>query len=149
MILMRANPFWGPVEREGPENQDFFGPWNGNKRSECHLGPKKSKKNPAGSWKIALLWKICCFLEKWASEPTFYWYCVGQSKVNMLIWWVFGYSYNQLPRLIEQTPQWLSGPSPLLPVAAGSPPITEPDSNYVLTRCNFYSTIGMGWHKNA
>jgi hypothetical protein len=23
-------------------------------------------------------------------------------------------------------------------------PITKPDSNYVLTRCNFYSTIGMG-----
>jgi hypothetical protein len=34
---------------------------------------------------------------------------------------LFGYRYNQLPRLIEQTPQWLSGPSPLLPVAAGSP----------------------------
>jgi hypothetical protein len=23
-------------------------------------------------------------------------------------------------------------------------PITKPDSNYVLTRCSFYSTIGMG-----
>jgi hypothetical protein len=32
---------------------------------------------------------------------------------------VFGYRYNQLPRLIEQTPQWLPGPSPLLPVTAG------------------------------
>jgi hypothetical protein len=30
---------------------------------------------------------------------------------------LFGYSYNQLPRLIEQAPQWLSGPSPLLPAA--------------------------------
>jgi hypothetical protein len=28
---------------------------------------------------------------------------------------LFGYRYNQLPRLIERTPQWLSGPSPLLP----------------------------------
>jgi hypothetical protein len=27
------------------------------------------------------------------------------------------------------------------------PPITEPDSNDVLTRSNFYSTIGIGWHK--
>jgi hypothetical protein len=34
---------------------------------------------------------------------------------------LFGYRYNQLPRLIEQTPQWLSGPSPLLPVTAGPP----------------------------
>jgi hypothetical protein len=30
---------------------------------------------------------------------------------------MFGYRCNQLPRLIEQTPQWLSGPSPLLPAA--------------------------------
>jgi hypothetical protein len=29
----------------GPENRDFFGPWNGNERSECHLGPNKS-----GEW---------------------------------------------------------------------------------------------------
>ncbi len=27
------------------------------------------------------------------------------------------------------------------------PPITEPDSNDVLTRSNFYSTIGIGRHK--
>jgi hypothetical protein len=32
---------------------------------------------------------------------------------------LFGYRYNQLPGLIEQTPQWLPGPSPLLPVIAG------------------------------
>jgi hypothetical protein len=36
-------------------------------------------------------------------------------------WMVFGYRYNQLPCLIEYTPQWLPGPSPLLPVTAGSP----------------------------
>jgi hypothetical protein len=35
--------------------------------------------------------------------------------------YVFGYRYNQLPRLIEQPSQWLSGPSPLLSVAAGPP----------------------------
>jgi hypothetical protein len=57
---------------------------------------------------------------------------------------LFGYRYNQLPRLIEQIPQWLSGPSPLLPSPPDRPPITELDLNYVLTRCNFYSTIGMG-----
>jgi hypothetical protein len=32
MILMRENPFRGPLERGGPGN--------GNERSECHLGPK-------------------------------------------------------------------------------------------------------------
>jgi hypothetical protein len=58
---------------------------------------------------------------------------------------LFGYRYNQLPRLIEQTPQWLSGPSPrFCPSPPDRPPITRPDPNYVLTRCNFYSTIGMG-----
>jgi hypothetical protein len=25
----------------GSENRDFFGPWNGNERSKCHLCPKK------------------------------------------------------------------------------------------------------------
>jgi hypothetical protein len=57
---------------------------------------------------------------------------------------LFGYRYNQLPRLIEYTPQWLPGPSPLLPVTAGPLADYQPDSNCVLTRCNFYSTIGMG-----
>ena len=33
---------------------------------------------------------------------------------------LFGYRCNQLP-LIEKSPQWLSGPSPPLPVTAGSP----------------------------
>jgi hypothetical protein len=36
MILMRENPFRGPLEGVGPENQDFF-----NEHSECQLGPKK------------------------------------------------------------------------------------------------------------
>ncbi len=31
------------VWRGGPWNWDFFGPWNGNERRECHLGPKKSQ----------------------------------------------------------------------------------------------------------
>ena len=35
---------------------------------------------------------------------------------------LFGNCRNQLPRLIEQTPQWLSGPSPLLPAAG---PLTD------------------------
>jgi hypothetical protein len=29
------------VWRGGPWNRDFFGPWNGSERSECHLGGKK------------------------------------------------------------------------------------------------------------
>jgi hypothetical protein len=40
MILMWENLFRGPLEGVGPENRDFFGPCNGNERSECHLGPK-------------------------------------------------------------------------------------------------------------
>ncbi len=50
---------------------------------------------------------------------------------------------NQLPRLIEQAPQWLSGPSPLLP-AAGPLADYQTGSKLCSTRCNFYSTIGMG-----
>ncbi len=42
MILMRENQFRGPLKGLGPENRDFFGPWNGNNRSECHLGSKKT-----------------------------------------------------------------------------------------------------------
>jgi hypothetical protein len=35
---------------------------------------------------------------------------------------MFGYRYNQLPRLIEQAPQWLSGQAiPASAVTAGSP----------------------------
>jgi hypothetical protein len=29
MILMQENPFQGPLKGVGPENRDFFGPWNG------------------------------------------------------------------------------------------------------------------------
>jgi hypothetical protein len=42
--------------------------------------------------------------------------CTDFKKVYNL----FGYCRNQLP-LIEKSPQWLSGPSPPLPVTAGSP----------------------------
>ncbi len=53
MILMRANPLQGPLKGRVPENRDFFGPWNGNEESECHLGPKKPRyiKNSAQSVK--------------------------------------------------------------------------------------------------
>ncbi len=42
---MGANPLLGPLEGVGPENRDFFGPWNGHahERRECHLGPKKPR----------------------------------------------------------------------------------------------------------
>jgi hypothetical protein len=29
-----------PLEEVGTENENFFGPWNGYERSECHLGLK-------------------------------------------------------------------------------------------------------------
>ncbi len=57
---------------------------------------------------------------------------------------LFGYRYNQLPGLIEQTPQWLPGPSPLLPVTAGPLADYQTGFKFCSTRCNFYSTIGMG-----
>jgi hypothetical protein len=38
-----------------------------------------------------------------------------------LKWTLFGNHSGQLPRLIEKLPQWLSGPSLVLPAAAGSP----------------------------
>jgi hypothetical protein len=42
-ILRRANPLQRTLEGVSPENRDFFGrPGNGNERSECHVGPKKS-----------------------------------------------------------------------------------------------------------
>ncbi len=41
MKLMRANPLQGPLEEVGPEKSKLFGPLNGNKQSECHLGPEK------------------------------------------------------------------------------------------------------------
>jgi hypothetical protein len=43
MTFMRENQFREPLAGVGPENRDFFGPSNGNERSECHLGPKKSR----------------------------------------------------------------------------------------------------------
>ncbi len=41
MILMGANLLLGLLEGLDPENRDFFGSRNGNKRSECNLGPKQ------------------------------------------------------------------------------------------------------------
>jgi hypothetical protein len=38
-----GGPITRAVWRGGPRNRDFFGPWNGNERSKCHLGPTKSK----------------------------------------------------------------------------------------------------------
>jgi hypothetical protein len=39
---------------------------------------------------------------------------------------LYGNCSSQLPHFIEKLPQWLSGPSLVLP-AAGSPPETKPD----------------------
>jgi hypothetical protein len=65
---------------------------------------------------------------------------IKHTKIKQL----FGNRYNQLPGLIEQTPQWLPEPSPLLPAVAG--PLADYQTGFKLcsTRCNFYSTIGMG-----
>ncbi len=36
-VTVWANPFRGPLEGLGTENRDFFGPCNGNERSECRF----------------------------------------------------------------------------------------------------------------
>ncbi len=41
IILMQAISITRAIGRGGPLNRFFFGPWNGNKRSGCHMGPKK------------------------------------------------------------------------------------------------------------
>ncbi len=58
----------------------------------------------------------------------------------------------RLPLQSATPPHWAISPMAVRAIPASTrrrTPITKPDSNYVLTRCNFYSTIGMGWHKNA
>ncbi len=59
-VLMSANPLQGPLERVGHENRDFFGPWNGNKRSECLLSPKKSQRHikKTGTFVILCTWVL-------------------------------------------------------------------------------------------
>ncbi len=42
---------------------------------------------------------------------------MNNKNIRFIVQLLFGYRYNQLPRLIEQTPQWLSGPSLSLPAA--------------------------------
>jgi hypothetical protein len=43
LIWMLGNPYRGPFEGVGPESQESLGPLNGSERSECQLGPKKSR----------------------------------------------------------------------------------------------------------
>jgi hypothetical protein len=42
MVLRGATSLRGALEGVGPENRDFFWALKWHKRSECHLGPKKS-----------------------------------------------------------------------------------------------------------
>ena len=55
----------------------------------------------------------------WLASPRSPWPAEVSFQCQLAHPWLFGYRYNQLPRLIEYTPQWLPGPSPLLPVTAG------------------------------
>jgi hypothetical protein len=48
----------GPLEGVGPENRDFFGPWNGNERRESHLCPKKSPSLTGSAHQVFLLLPI-------------------------------------------------------------------------------------------
>ncbi len=65
MILMRENPFRGPLEGVGPENRDCFGPWNGNEQSECHLGPEMAMSEVSAIWaqkSQEFLYSVFCIL---------------------------------------------------------------------------------------
>jgi hypothetical protein len=48
------------------------------------------------------------------------------------------------PASLSKLPNGCQGHPRLYPSPLDRSPITKPDSNYVLTRCDFYSTIGMG-----
>ncbi len=48
------------------------------------------------------------------------------------------------PASLSKLPNGCQGHPRFCPSPPDRPPITKPDPNYVLTRCNFYSTIGMG-----
>ncbi len=61
---------------------------------------------------------------------------------------VFGYRCNQLP-LIERFPQWLSGPSPPLSVAAGSPVVNRTGFKWCSDAQHFLFNFRHRWHKNA
>ena len=54
VILMRANPFLGPVEGMGPETLDFFGPLNGPRFARGHFRAYKSLEFPGPSLLLAL-----------------------------------------------------------------------------------------------
>ncbi len=51
------------------------------------------------------------------------------------------------PASLRNSPNGCQGHPRSYPPPPDRPPVTEPDSNSVRTRCNFYSTIGMGWQK--
>jgi hypothetical protein len=54
MILTRENTFRGLLEGVGPENQDFFGPSNGNERSPLE-GPTPSNGPSNGFSRIKII----------------------------------------------------------------------------------------------
>ncbi len=75
-------------------------------------------------WKLVT--KSCCCLPEvetckmYTAELTCttLYVCTYICSCHAITTWetLFGYRYNQLPRLIKQSSQWLSGPSPPLPV---------------------------------
>ena len=56
---------------------------------------------------------------------------------------LYGNCSSQPPHLTEELPQWLSGPSLVLPTAE-FPTGNQTGSNSVLRAAIFYSTIGIG-----
>ncbi len=41
MVLRGATSLWGALEGVGPENRDFFGPWNGTSEASAIWAQKK------------------------------------------------------------------------------------------------------------
>jgi hypothetical protein len=55
MILMGATSLWGALEGVGPENRDFFGPWNGTSEvsaiwAQNHYVPRHKNNRYIGSF---------------------------------------------------------------------------------------------------
>jgi len=46
MILKRAISITRAIWRDGPWIRDFFGAWNDNEQSECHLDPRVKIQGP-------------------------------------------------------------------------------------------------------
>jgi hypothetical protein len=107
-------------------------------RSAANLSSVAEELSPAGQ-PSGRRW-ICPLSHLWSLSD-------GASVRPHPLLQLFGYRYNQLPRLIEQSSQWLSGPSPPLPVRRTARRLPYRIQIMFWRAAHFYSTIDIGWHK--